>query len=387
MRVAVVHNLSRGGAWRRLSEQARALDAEVVEVCLSSAVSVADRGVKVPLRALASAAPRAARPPLRYADVLLLRHAWRRAARAVRDVRPDVVLANPCQILQGPAGIAWTGVPTLYFCDEPRRADYEDPDGARRNPRTRRLYAPLHDAERRLDRLAALSADRLVTNSRYTAATIEAAYGRPADVVALGVPDAFLAPRPADAAHRPGHVLSVGTLIPTKGHDLAIAAVARAATRRPLIVVAGHGEDTERRRLLALAREHGIGLDLRIGISDAELRDLYAGAHALLYLSAREPLGLASLEAQASGTPVVVADDGGIPETIIPGETGFAVARDAAAAAAALDRLDDPDLRARMGAAAAAHGATYTWARSAAELRALLEAVAAAGATPGRARG
>jgi len=373
VRVAVVHNLSRGGAWRRLSEQVRAFDQDVAEVCFTSSAPVTEHAIRVPYMALAPAAPRAARPPLRYADLALLCAAWRAAAVALRRTRADVVLANPCQILQGPVGAAWSGIPTLYFCDEPRRADYEDAARDGRNPQTRSLYALLHRQERRLDRRAALAADRLVTNSRYTAATIEQAYGRPADVVALGVPAGF---EPGDAG--PGdHVLSVGTLIPTKGHDLVIATVARAAVRRPLVVVAGRGDAGEEARLQELARAQGVDLTVRTAVTDAELRELYATAHALLYLSAREPLGLVSLEAQACGTPVVVADDGGIPETLIEGETGFAVARDPAAAVAALDRLDDSDLRGRMGAAAAAHGATFTWARSARALAALLEDVAA----------
>jgi len=376
VRVAVVHNLSRGGAWRRLSEQVGAFDQDVVEVCFSSSVPVTSTAIRVPYRALAPAAPRAARPPLRYLDVVLLTAAWRRVASVVGRSGADVVLANPCSILQGPPGIAWTAVPSLYFCDEPRRADYEDAALESRNPTTRGLYGPLHGQERRLDRLAALGADRLVTNSRYTAGTIAAAYGRAADVVALGVPAGF-----ARTDAPPGeHVLSVGTLIPTKGHDLVIEAVARAAVRRPLVVVSGRGDAAEEARLHGLARAAGVALTVRTAISDAELHELYATAHALLYLSKREPLGLVALEAQACGVPVVVADDGGIPETMVEGETGFAVPRDPAAAAAALDRLDDPALRARMGDAAAAHGATFTWERSARALWTLLEDVAAAAA-------
>jgi glycosyltransferase involved in cell wall biosynthesis len=64
-------------------------------------------------------------------------------------------------------------------------------------------------------------------------------------------------------------------------------------------------------------------------------------------------LGLASLESQACGTPVIVADEGGLPETIEPDRTGFAVRRNPAAAAAALRLLAEPAIRPAMSSAAA----------------------------------
>src|SRR5205085_12600317 len=103
---------------------------------------------------------------------------------------------------------------------------------------------------------------------------------------------------------------------------------------------------------------------VRGGIGGEALRSLYSTAWARLYLARAEPLGLASLEVQACGSPVVVADEGGLPETIDPELTGFAVAREPAAAAAALDRLDDPAMRATMSAAAATHGQGFAWGRS-----------------------
>lgn len=70
-----------------------------------------------------------------------------------------------------------------------------------------------------------------------------------------------------------------------------------------------------------------------------------------------EAYGLVYLEAQAAGLPVMAFASGGVPETLLPGETGLlAPERDEKALAAALDRLlGDPALRARMGQAAADH--------------------------------
>src|SRR5262249_3883815 len=65
-----------------------------------------------------------------------------------------------------------------------------------------------------------------------------------------------------------------------------------------------------------------------------------------------EAFGLAALEAMAAARPVVASDDGGLPEIVVDSETGFLVPpRDPDRLAAALRRLiDDPALRARLGA-------------------------------------
>ena len=106
-------------------------------------------------------------------------------------------------------------------------------------------------------------------------------------------------------------------------------------------------------------------LQILIGISDEELRVLYSGAFVTAYMARAEPLGLASMEAQACGSPVVVADEGGLPETIESGVTGLAVPRRADALAAALDSLGDDVRRNAMVDAARRRGAEQSWKRSA----------------------
>jgi glycosyltransferase involved in cell wall biosynthesis len=371
LRIALVHNLAAGGARRAMHEQQLRLHGEVVEFCLQTAVPVTAGARVTPFAPRATRVRPALRPLPRHLDLAALVSAWRGLARALDSAKCDVVLAHPCQYLQAPLALRWTGPPSVYFCHEPRRVDYEHAAAARVNPRTRLLYGGLHSLERRLDRAATAAAGELLTNSNFTAARIERAYGRAATPVPLGVAEAFRAPAPE---RPPTHLLSVGTLIPSKGHDHAIRAAGLTARRWPLVVIAPRPQPQEQERLRAVAQDSGVALDIRVGVSDAELHDAYGGAVATLYLAREEPFGLASLEAQACGSPVVVADEGGLPETLIAGETGWALAReDAAAAACAVDALERPELRAAMSARAREHAMAHTWERSAAHVQEALK--------------
>jgi glycosyltransferase involved in cell wall biosynthesis len=372
MKIALVHNLTRGGALRTVREHLPWLGTDVVEFCLSTASPATDAPQVTAYDVRAAQVSRHLRPPLRYADLATLTVAWMRVQRAVERFRPDVVLVHPCQFLQAPTMLR-SDLPSLYFCHEPRRVDYEAAAIASRNDATRRLYGPLYAAERRLDRAAVERASALVTNSRFTAARIERAYGRLATVVPMGAGEIFRASAPREAAD---HLLTVGTLIPSKGHDLVLEATAATSRRRSVIVVAPRSAPDEERRLRGRAAQLGVHVDIRIGVSDEELCQLYAGAFATVFLSREEPLGLVSLEAQAAGCPIIVADDGGLPETIIDGATGVVVPRSAEAAARALDRLETAGVRETMGNAARVHGRTMSWQRSAEAVRQNLEALA-----------
>jgi glycogen synthase len=107
---------------------------------------------------------------------------------------------------------------------------------------------------------------------------------------------------------------------------------------------------------------------------------LYSHAAVFVCPSVYEPFGIINLEAMACETPVVASAVGGIPEIVVPGETGLLVAfrdegggspeprdpdRFSRALAAAVDELmADPERRAAMSAAARARVlARFSWRR------------------------
>lgn len=132
-------------------------------------------------------------------------------------------------------------------------------------------------------------------------------------------------------------VLSLGALIPRKGHDLVIHAVAAL----PGVSLAIAGEGPERARLIAYAAELGMADRLHMlgGIPHASLPNILAAADVMALASASEGLANAWLEALACGTPIVITDAGGAAEVVTSPDAGRIVARNPANIAVAISDL------------------------------------------------
>ena len=119
------------------------------------------------------------------------------------------------------------------------------------------------------------------------------------------------------------------------------------------VLVVGEGEA----RVEVEAAFAGFGTDrVRFagGLVGEALPAVYAAADLYVWPAVNEAYGMAMLEAQAAGLPVIAGDDGGVRDVVREGETGFLVADAAPGPFAERLRLliDDADLRRRMGAAA-----------------------------------
>jgi phosphatidyl-myo-inositol dimannoside synthase len=184
-------------------------------------------------------------------------------------------------------------------------------------------------------------------------------------------------------------LLTVSRLVPHKGIDVAIRALAALGTEWSSVryLVVGRGDD--RPRLAALAADVGVAdrVIFAGAVSDAEIAESYATATLYVGLSRvdsdinAEGFGIAFIEAASSGIPSVAGDSGGVRSAVRDGVTGVVVApADAAAAAAAIRALlADPSRRRAMGhAGRAAVVAHFNWDRVAAEVRAFAESAVAA---------
>ncbi len=104
--------------------------------------------------------------------------------------------------------------------------------------------------------------------------------------------------------------------------------------------------------LRRLASRLGVPVSIIGDPSHQEMVDLMQRARLVAVGAVREPFGLVSLEAQAVGRPVVVVNEGGLPETVLPDATGIVADPDPEPLAQALQMAWNlPDRGRAMGGA------------------------------------
>ncbi|MGE0592511.1 MAG: glycosyltransferase family 4 protein [Vicinamibacterales bacterium] len=276
-------------------------------------------------------------------------------------------------------------------------------------------------------RRSARVAARIITDSRFSAGEIEAAYGVPRDTIAVVplAPDAVFtphapyAPDTLPAGVRAPYVLHVGDLHPRRNLEVALGAVLRlrrgdiaradtwantrvdaraedhnedgpaaggprsgadAGARGDARRATGHERPAVRVTLVLAGVDRASGTELaaqaeaagdpdalvRLGrVSERDLAALYRGARALVYPSRYEGFGLPLVEAMASGTPVIAADAASLPEVV--GTAGRLLDPDDADGwtAALAEVLADDGLAGRMRQAGLVRAAGFTWQETA----------------------
>jgi glycosyltransferase involved in cell wall biosynthesis len=196
--------------------------------------------------------------------------------------------------------------------------------------------------------LSVRACDQILVNSYFSRESIRRAYGVDARVCYLGIDTTIFRNLGLRREH---FIVGLGSFNPIKGIDLAVKAVALLPEPRPpLVWIANSGSETYQREMSELARSSGVQLRIQRAISDTELVATLNKAALLLCTSRLEPFGLAPLEANACGLPVVGIAEGGLRETIHNGVNGFLVEPEAEdIARAAKELLRNPERAKQMG--------------------------------------
>jgi glycosyltransferase involved in cell wall biosynthesis len=268
----------------------------------------------------------------------------------------DLVHDNQC-LGYGLLAIERMGLPVLSTIHHPitvdRRLEMEHATSAYNRFAKARWYAFTKMQTRVASRMT-----RVVTVSENSLADIHRDHKVPLDrlhVVPVGVDPDLFKPLP-HVARVPGRLITTASAdVTMKGLRYLLEALAKLRTERDVsLVVIGKpkpgGPSARTIDELGLT-EH---VQFVSGVSDERIVELYAEAELAVVPSLYEGFSLPAIEAMSSGVPLVATTGGALPEvTGRDGETCFAVPPgDSAALAARISAaLDDPEARARVGAA------------------------------------
>jgi glycosyltransferase involved in cell wall biosynthesis len=238
------------------------------------------------------------------------------------------------------------------------------------------------------ERAALACARHVITTSPSTAQLLVADYAVPPERLSIVRPGTD---RMATQPRVPGPVvdlLAVGSVVPRKGYDILVAALAKISDLAWRLIIAGdreRGAETAGRLDAEIAR---LGLSGRVTFAGAvapqRLMQLYAAADLFVLPSRFEGYGMAYAEAIAHGVPVVGTRAGAIPDTV-PAGAGVLVPPDDVDALAAVLRalIESPGERQRLAAGARAAATNFpSWPESAGLFARVLERLADQGAEP-----
>jgi glycosyltransferase involved in cell wall biosynthesis len=237
------------------------------------------------------------------------------------------------------------------------------------------------DAFRESERAALAAAGRVVVTSESTARTVIGDYGVPSERVSVVRPGNDPVAPARGSNDGVVRLLSVGSVVPGKGYDVLVAALATIVDLPWRLTVAG---DRTRDPATAAQLDMDIaahGLSDRVGVLGAmrpeHVIELYLSSDVFVLASRFEGYGMALAEAIAHGLPVVSTIAGAIPGTVPAGAGLLVPPDDVAALAQALRRLiADCTERQRLAANARAAAAQLpTWQESARLFAGAIESV------------
>ncbi len=266
--------------------------------------------------------------------------------------------------------------------------------------------ADLFPAQRiEIERALAQQSDSVIATCPQDEADLLRLYGAPqhrmanvpcgVDIEALRPGDKALARQRLGLDPHEFIVLQLGRLVPRKGVDNVIRAMAQLPAALParLVVVGGGSVEPDEvatpeiGRLRRLADT--LGVTPRVQFAGrrerSALRDWYVAADVFVTTPWYEPFGITPLEAMACGTPVIGSAVGGVQYTVLDGVTGFLVPPQdpSALAARLLDLQRQPALAAAMGRAGVRRvRSQFTWDCVAQQLVDVYESVRQYGVQP-----
>ncbi len=262
-----------------------------------------------------------------------------RFAKLLQDLRPDLVHVHSRRgaDMWGGMGAKWAKIPAVLS----RRVDNPESSmmGAMKYSRYERVIAISNGVMEELQNTRVSPRKLCLVHSAVDADACQPSWSREQFLDAFGIGDRQLA------------VVCAAQFIPRKGHRYLLDAWAEVTAACPDARLLLFGQGPEQETLQEEMRQSVHGSTVHFAGFRADLREFLGHADLLVHPAQREGLGVALLEAQAAGVPVLATRAGGITEAVADGASGVLVEHGnyAELAKQMIRLLRDAELRSRLG--------------------------------------
>ncbi|EKD75934.1 MAG: Glycosyl transferase, group 1 [uncultured bacterium] len=212
-------------------------------------------------------------------------------------------------------------VRAVWLCPEPSAFIYSDTwKQAITSPLKRFIAKVLSPVLAVIDKSAVRQCDAIIADSKYTQQHILDIYHQTSVVGYPGVKAQNIPLQPIGL--RTKRILTVGRLTTFKRVDVLVRAFVLADLFDFRLDIIGTGEAVPQLQQLITELRCSDRVQIRSGISDSDLAQIYADSRVFVLCSKGEPFGLVVVEAMAYGTPVIADASGGPAETVLDHTTG-----------------------------------------------------------------
>lgn len=108
--------------------------------------------------------------------------------------------------------------------------------------------------------------------------------------------------------------ISVGSLLPYKGHTIVIKAIGMIASPKPNLIVVGNGTEKQKNDIVSEARKNKVDIKIMSNVEDEILGSLYGESSVYVNCAYNEPFGMTSLEGLGHGCGLVTVKNCGTEE-------------------------------------------------------------------------
>lgn len=314
MRIAIYHELPRGGARRAINEFSRALGkTNTVDLHVLDEKKYAQEKkfyTKVYFYPFIPKKWSGRNPPIRlYKDTIEVYKLYRRTkeiAKIIDSKKYDIVIVSASKYIEAPFIMRFLKTPFIFYCSDPNfRFIYEPILQVPKSVGSLRYYYEKIKRYffKQLDKKNIQYAPSCYAPSDYIARLFTKTYDKENKAIHYGVDTQFFTPGKSE---KDIDIFYIGSYDPIDGLALLDDAVSH--IDKKLVV----------RKLLT--EEEWIS-------DDKELRELYRRSKVFFCPAHNEGLGAALMEAMSCGTPIVAVNEAGHKELVIDGKNGFLIPR------------------------------------------------------------